>query len=280
MSDSELDGLDLRYHCRLEWLPESLRDRFVQLGRDRALHDYLLRARRARHGKFMTALHHSLRAYLSDFDINGVLGTYPMHVLGQEQWHFLLEPLMPLGVKSTLLDVGAGSGDVTQALAPLFGDIVTTETSRAMAWRLRRRGFACRRADLARQPLAGGPFDVVSCLNVLDRCDRPLTLLGNLRAQLKDDGLLIIALVLPYQPFVYTGSTTRDPEERLPVTGHSWETAVGELCLGVLEPLGLVIEIVSRVPYLSGGDARHPLYELDDVVVICRARGQALLLSV
>ena len=280
LNDVELEGLLFRYQCRLERLPDALKERFVQLGRDRALSEYLERVRHARHGRIMTALHHALRAYLSDFDINGILGTYPMHVLGTEQWRFLLEPLLAQDQNGCLLDVGAGNGDVTSALSPLFARTLTTETSRAMAWRLRRRGFTCQHVDLAEASAEGGPFDAIACLNVLDRCDRPLTLLGNLRAQLKNRGLLIIALVLPYQPFVYAGATSRDPTERLALSADSWEASVGELCSRVLVPLGLTIESVSRVPYLSGGDARHPIYELDDVVVVCRAIGRALVVSV
>jgi hypothetical protein len=40
----------------------------------------------------------------------------------------------------------------------------------------------------------------------------------------------------------------------------------------VLSPLGLSLEAVSRVPYLSSGDADHPLYVLDDAVLVLRKR--------
>lgn len=278
---SQLDGLELRYGCDRHRLPKVYRDRFVQVGRDESLSQYLIRAGRERHGRFVTSLHRLLRGYLSDFDINGLLGTYPMHVLGTEQWRFLLQQAAPALATSTLprlLDVGAGSGDVTVQLAPLFEDVVTTELSRAMVFRLRRRGFACFRQDVAQLGVPDGPYDVVSCLNVLDRCDHPLTLLANLRAGLKDQGILVVALVLPYRPFVYDGSRSRDPSERLPLDARSWEECVGVLCSRVLEPLGLSVEAFTRTPYLSGGDAQRALYELDDVVMVCRAQGQALVL--
>ena len=277
--DSQIAGLKLEYGCRLERLPAPLRDRFVQLGRDAALNAYFERAGRERHGRFVTGVHRVLRGYLSDFDINGLLNIYPMHVLGTEQWSYLLEqaPLeRPEGAR--LLDVGAGSGDVTHALAPLFGSVVTTELSRAMAFRLRRRGFACFRQDVATRGVPEPPYDAIACLNVLDRCDRPLTLLANLRAGLADGGLLLLALVLPYRPFVYDGGSSNEPSERLPLTRSDWESCAGELCQAVIEPLGFQVEVITRVPYLSGGDSRRPLYELDDVVLVCRARGRALLL--
>jgi hypothetical protein len=85
-------------------------------------------------------------------------------------------------------------------------------------------------------------------------------------------------LVLPYEPFVYDGSGTREPSERLDLNVSDWESAVALFCSQVLEPLGLEVMAISRAPYLSGGDDRQPLYELDDALVVSRARGRALLL--
>ncbi len=45
-------------------------------------------------------------------------------------------------------------------------------------------------------------FDVISCLNLLDRCDQPVTFLKKIKKALKPNGLLVIALVLPFKPFV------------------------------------------------------------------------------
>ncbi len=266
--------LGLRYTCNLSKLTPSLGDRFVQFGIDDSLARYFERARLERHGAFMTWLHHALRGFLSDFDINGLLGTYPMHVLGTEQWEQLLG--RPGG---RLLDVGAGNGDVTAQLAPLFDQVTTVETARLMARRLERRGYTCHRVDLARTDVPDAPWDVITLLNVLDRCDRPLTLLGNLRAALSDGGRLVVTLVLPYKPFVYEGGMSRSPTELLPISRNSWEGATNNLVENVLLPLGFEIEACSRVPYLSGGDAHRALYELDDVLLVCRARGRVQLLG-
>jgi hypothetical protein len=70
---------------------------------------------------------------LSDYDANALLDFYAMHLLSTAQWHALLGP----HAHGRLLDVGAGSGDVTASLAPLFDAVTTTEASRGMARRLR-----------------------------------------------------------------------------------------------------------------------------------------------
>lgn len=267
-------GIRLRYDCDLSRLAPRLQDRFVQFGVDDSLQSYVQRARRQRHGRLLTSVHRALRGLFSDFDINGLLGTYPMHVLGREQW----EQLLP-AAGGRLLDVGAGNGDVTAELAPLFDDVTVIETSRFMARRLQRRGYRCHRTDVGTQPVPDGPYDVISVLNVLDRCDRPLSLLGNVRTALRPGGRLLLALVLPYRPFVYDGTLTREPAERLPLRDDTWEGATNELVEMVLQPLGFEIEYCSRAPYLSGGDAYQALYELDDVVLVCRAVGDVVLLG-
>lgn len=49
-------------------------------------------------------------------------------------------------------------------------------------------------------------FDVISCLNLLDRCDQPASLLHNMKAALTPDtGRLIVATVVPFKPYVESG---------------------------------------------------------------------------
>lgn len=46
-------------------------------------------------------------------------------------------------------------------------------------------------------------YDVISCLNLLDRCDEPLQLLRDIKKALVPlTGRLILAVVLPFQPYV------------------------------------------------------------------------------
>jgi 2-polyprenyl-3-methyl-5-hydroxy-6-metoxy-1,4-benzoquinol methylase len=61
--------------------------------------------------------------------------------------------------------------------------------------------------DAETWPSAGIKFDVITCLNLLDRCDRPLSLLRDLRASLKPGGRVIVALVLPFTPYVEIGKS-------------------------------------------------------------------------
>jgi SAM-dependent methyltransferase len=105
-------------------------------------------------------------------------------------------------------------------------------------------------------------FDVVSCLNVLDRCPAPKTLLRQIRDILRPEtgrlgsahclltwqrltdicacracracravGVLLLAVVLPFCPFVESGPAWSqvEPDEVLPVYSSRWENAVQDL---------------------------------------------------
>lgn len=220
-----------------------------------------------RHGAALTLARRVLGSVLSDYDANGLLGAYPMRLLSTDEWRLLLGD----AARGRLLDVGAGQGWITEALAPLFDEVVTTETSRAMAWRLARRGWATHRVDLALAPLPDrGPFDVVACLHVLDRCARPLTLIERLRASVREDGRVVVAITLPYAPHVHVGPRTVDPDELLPCVGDSWARDLAALVEGALVPRGLEVERFTRAPYLSAGDTGQARYVLDSAILVCR----------
>jgi SAM-dependent methyltransferase len=66
--------------------------------------------------------------------------------------------------------------------------------------------------------LPDGRFDTIVLLNVLDRCSEPLTLLRQLRELLvPGSGRLLLAVVLPFRPFVEDGTRKTPPTERLPL---------------------------------------------------------------
>ena len=227
-----------------------------------------------RHGRLRTYAQRVARVYLSDFDANALTGMYRMLLLPTSAWRRLL------GARAfgRLLDVGAGSGDVTAALGPCFDSVEATEVSRGMARRLARRGLRCHAVDLTEAPLAAPPFDAVSLLNVLDRCQRPRQLLRHCLQALAPGGVFVVALALPYRPFYFAGPATPEPLERLecePSTARgeaAWEDVARRFIERDLLPLGLELESFARAPYLSAGDTARSLYELDDVVVVLTKR--------
>lgn len=113
-------------------------------------------------------------------------------------------------------------------------------------------------------------YDIISCLNVLDRCDAPLSMLRQIHAKLTNGGILLLALVLPYDPFVERGILKLPPTEQLPILSRTWEEGVAKLWTKVLRPIGFEPLAVARVPYLCEGDLQVEYYSLDDTIVVLR----------
>ena len=117
-------------------------------------------------------------------------------------------------------------------------------------------------------------FDCIGMFNVLDRCDRPFTMLSHVRNLLKPNtGLFVLAVVLPFRPFVeLDDGARRAPVERLDVATptSAWEYGVRDLYENVLKPSGFHIEAIARVPYICEGDHLAGAYVLDDCVFVLK----------
>lgn len=265
---------------------ESLRSRFVQSELDEDTEDFLNRSTEKSGWLGTQILHAVARLFLGWFvtktSLNGLLGRGSMFVFSQDQFLGLLgltadtsstKPLF-----TSLLDIGAGDGNVTSVIAPLFHRVDVTEVSSPMRRLLRNRGYHVLDAvnltsdDTQAAEPEGHAYDVICCLNVLDRCDEPLALLRSLRSRLaRPSGKLVIAVVLPLSQYVESGQSGTRPAETLGVSGVTLEEQLESLCRDVIEPAGLWLESWTKLPYLCEGDLEQAYYWLDDVVMVLRA---------
>ena len=96
-------------------------------------------------------------------------------------------------------------------------------------------------------------------------------MLRQMHTRLNAGGLLLLALVLPYEPFVEKGPAQAEPAESLPLTKvKGWEDGVKTVWESTLKPLGFELVSVSRLPYLCEGDLNQDYYSLDDAVFVLR----------
>lgn len=200
-----------------------------------------------------------LRICLTHADVNA-LCCRPMFVLSAAQARTLLDAA-GLTEARTLLDVGAGDGAATACLAESQGidrsrgRVRTTEVSVLLAARLTARGWDCAVEELPSTSCTPARYALVSCLNVLCRCARPLTLLRRLRPLVADDGLLLLGVVLPFRPVVLGRCSRRAaPSEHLPpalLRARTFEESARLLVELVLAPLGFAVAAWTRTPYLS-----------------------------
>ena len=202
-----------------------------------------------------------------------------MFIFSEEQLRLLLGN--PIFKKNSLMiDVGAGDGNVTSRAARFFDVVVATEVSTPMLMRLACRGFCAVKCEELRSTAFGeGCYDAVFLLNLLDRVSRPTEVLLNAKKMLAPDGLLVIGLVLPFCPFVESGTKKLPPEETLEgmrggfcCEGASFERSLEKFVLDVLAPLGLGLVRWTKLPYLCAGDSIKPFYLLNDAILVLRMR--------
>jgi len=207
---------------------------------------------------------------MTQTSINGLLGRGSMFVFSRSQLNLLLglESVARTSWKGEyLLDLGAGDGEVTQVMAERFEHTHVTEISTTMKWTLEKKGFSV--FEVENWANTEYSYDLISCLNLLDRCDRPLTLLRQIKAKLRPGtGKLLLALVLPFKPYVEVGNADNQPSEKMKVEGSSFEDQVRSLVHNVFEPEGWRVDRWSRVPYLCEGDLHQSYYWLFDAIFV------------
>lgn len=169
----------------------------------------------------------------------------------------------------TLLDIGAGSGSVTEKLSSHFENVFVTETCSSMCNHLQAKGFTVLQAENWNDKV----FDVISCLNVLDRCHNPLKILNDIYAILSHNGgTCIIALVLPYHGSVEEGNIWTKQTGPLPIKGKNFEEQLSSFVVDILEPIGFELNMATRVPYLCSGDMHASYYSLTDCLLSLNVR--------
>ncbi|KAF4015662.1 hypothetical protein G4228_007231 [Cervus hanglu yarkandensis] len=260
------------YVCNREKLCESLQAVFVQSYLDQGTQIFLNNSIE-KSGWLFIQLYHSFVSsvfslFMSRTSINGLLGRGSMFVFSPDQFQRLLK-INPDWKTHRLLDLGAGDGEVTKIMSPHFEEIYATELSETMIWQLQKKKY--RVLGINEWQKTGFQYDVISCLNLLDRCDQPLTLLKDIRSVLEPTrGRVILALVLPFHPYVENvGGKWDKPSEILEIKGQNWEEQVNSLP-EVFRKAGFVIEAFTRLPYLCEGDMYNDYYVLDDAVFVLK----------
>ncbi|XP_066289434.1 protein-L-histidine N-pros-methyltransferase-like isoform X4 [Branchiostoma lanceolatum] len=262
------------YSCDVSLLSETLQPKYLPLHFDTETEEFLQGSREKSDWVFTQIFHSVVSTLLSMFvsvtSINGWLGRGSMFVFSQQHFYKLMR-IPPGWQAQRLLDLGAGDGNVTRVMSDHFKEVFVTEQSPPMRERLQERGYRLLDIEEWPTPQSGLTYDLISCLNLLDRCDKPRTVLEDIRRSLSPDGHLILAVVLPFSPCVESGSKLVDPSEILPVEGKGWERQANSFVEQVLTPSGFEVETFSRLPYLCEGDLYHPYYILHDAVFVLRA---------
>ncbi|SCU71877.1 DREV methyltransferase, putative [Trypanosoma equiperdum] len=280
----------MSYRANIDVLPQHIVTKYFILEKDKETTDWLKEAANVSALRILIA--NLLRHFVSLTTANGIVGRGGMFVVSTEQaanlllgrtiaqqWTRYRDTMEP--PFETLLDVGAGDGGVTSRLQPLFKRVTATEFSIPMRWRLWRRGYEVLpyQDPFTNKDGSRRYYDVISCLNVLDRADRPLDLLASMRDSLGPEGILLLAVVLPWCPFVEDGSIKRRPSQMMPMDGGecckgaTFEQSLQCLMDNVLVPFGFQLERWCKLPYLCEGNMIAEYAVLHDAVMVLTRKG-------
>ncbi|KAJ8713372.1 hypothetical protein PYW07_013742 [Mythimna separata] len=205
-----------------------------------------------------------LRHFWSVTDINGWLGRGSMFVLSEAQARALLRVTAHGIGAGALVDVGAGDGEVSRRFAHIYPHNYATEISASMRKTLADKGYKLLDTEKWHHYRQ---FDCICMLNLLDRCSKPKTMLKQARDALAPGGVLMLALVLPYKPYVEV-TPDHKPEERLPIEGLYFEDQLAAFVKFMREEAGFDLVSWTRAPYLCEGDFAQAYYWLDDSVYV------------
>ncbi|XP_045462364.1 protein-L-histidine N-pros-methyltransferase [Harmonia axyridis] len=273
ISDRYMNNFDRSkwYNCNIEQVPPAIAAKFVQLDHDKESMKFIQESEEKSDWIFIQIWHVIVRSILGWFmtqtSINGWLQRGSMFVISSAQFLKLLKSDGDWH-RDSLIDLGAGDGAVTAQIAPFFGKVYATEVSNTMRTLLQTRGYKV--LDVEDWD-ADRKYDMIACLNLLDRCNTPLQMLKQIRQALKPNGMVFLALVLPFSAYVEIGSKNHKPKELLPIIGASFEEQVTSVIEDVFHPSGFKVESWSRVPYLCEGDLRQSYYWLDDALFVLKA---------
>lgn len=254
------------YGINTDLLPEELRGKVILFDTDRSTIEFVCKCKSGVIPRWKYYSYRFLRRFFDFYSLHGLFGMYEMHLLNRDHWIKLVGEH-----KQSLLDIGAGQGFITENAKGLFDSIYVNEFYTTMVRRLKNKGFKIIEGNLEEDVShVNDRFDVVSILNVIDVCNKPISLIRNSIKLLKQDGLLIIADPLPFRKYLVYGGKLAS--EKLPfVTKGGWEESLVKFYEEVLVPLGLEVVTITRLPYLSHSDSREGGYVYyDDMVVVCK----------
>jgi len=227
-----------------------------------------------------------LTNFMMQTSIHALLDRGHMFVLSAAQIRKLLSlGNVPAGQLDSadlkVIDLGAGEGNVskkvTEGLAlTSHNKLQTTDISKTNKYRLRQKGFQVVDENSWYQ---GQNFDLVFMLNLLDRCEKPLSMLHQAHVALLNrprsifgDGLgrLVVALVFPIRQSIEWRKSRRADEPLGSDSYATLEEQVETFIKFVVTPAGFELEKFSRVPYLCEGDVTKPFFVFTNVVFLLK----------
>ncbi|XP_069113889.1 LOW QUALITY PROTEIN: protein-L-histidine N-pros-methyltransferase-like [Argopecten irradians] len=261
------------YSINTTLLPENLCGKVIEFHQDEET-DIFLNTCYEKADWIFTQIGHSLSKslltwFMTGTSVNGLLQRGSMFVFSDSHLQQLLQ-IDDSYRGQSMIDLGAGDGMVTDKMAKYFETVYATEVSSIMRWRLQSKGYTLLEIDQWGD--GSRKYDLIGCLNLLDRCDKPVTILHTIRKSLTPSGQAIVAVVLPFLPYVEQGSADHKPTENIMIHGRTFEDQCKCFIESVFKPAGFEVVKFSRLPYLCEGDMHQSFYMLQDAVFVLKLK--------
>lgn len=270
------------YNVQLDQYTTELQETYKQLHVDDGTKDFLEWST-TRSNSFVLQIFYAISAPLLNIfttktATNGILYRGEMFVLSKNQLMSLLgnekisrqvdDHQIDEPHYQSWLDLGAGDGGALERLGArqMAEKVMVTEICTVMKKRLSWRGFEVKDTD----HWDDQTYDIISMFNLLDRAGDPDQFLNKAHAALNPDGKLIIAVVLPFKPYVERGGINNRPV----IDVQSYQSVSRHHCdqldtfVMAVQNRGFRLTSWSVVPYLCEGDQTTAYYTLRDTILI------------
>eukprot|EP01064_Diplonema_japonicum_P012930 TRINITY_DN20279_c0_g1_i1.p2 TRINITY_DN20279_c0_g1~~TRINITY_DN20279_c0_g1_i1.p2 ORF type:complete len:242 (+),score=30.17 TRINITY_DN20279_c0_g1_i1:735-1460(+) len=202
-------------------------------------------------------------------------GNGEVFLTSREHVEDLLQDFPP-AKRERMLDIGAGSGSVTKVWAGFFKEVVATEVAEKLVKDLKKNVENCQAylSDTAAPQWIGGNenFDLVLCLNVLDRCASITKLLDEAIQAVAPGGRLVVGLPLPLRQAQHRLGAAQEllwpPHTTQPCAFEHSVAWFSGYILNRYSGSELKLTRIVRCPYLSKGPAKAPLSVLDTAIFV------------
>ena len=168
--------------------------------------------------------------------------------------------------RKRLLDIGSGSGTITELFQPYVWEIVCQESSYLFRRRLIKKGLKIYKKWDKKA------FDIILMFNVLDRCGDAEKMLKENINRLEKNGLMLISLPFPIQARHGNGLQNSKQKALSQKKDSSFEKGASSFYMSHLKKNNLSLVSFSRLPYIVLNPELSKITTFDNALFVCKKK--------
>jgi 2-polyprenyl-3-methyl-5-hydroxy-6-metoxy-1,4-benzoquinol methylase len=165
--------------------------------------------------------------------------------------------------KKSLLDIGSGSGTITEKFETHVQQISCLEPSLSFQKILEKKGYVLIDTNETKK------YEVITLFNVLDVCDEPESLIEFAIQHMTDDGLMIISIPFPIYARSWDNNWIQKTNHLTQAGDMTFEKSVSDFYLTILKKHHLKITYFTRLPYIVSLPETRKTTLYDNGLFVC-----------